>query len=344
LRDIREITIEQISTWVAEQGEPAFRGKQIAESLWKRGVRSFDEMSNLSLSSRKKLHESFSFKTATIEHESRSKDQTAKFLFSLHDKKKVEGVLIPSRERVTACISSQVGCPLGCRFCATGNMGFTRNLQSHEIFDQYLLMNQKSREYFGHDLSNLVFMGMGEPLLNYEAVMGAIHYLTAPRGIGLSHSRITLSTVGIVKEIYRLADENFRAGLAVSLHSADERIRQHLIPASKTNPLPELQTALQYYVQKTNARITFEYVLLHQVNDSLQDAAKLAHFCKSFPVKINILEYNETGSLFKSSPKHKRDDFLNFLMDKNLIVQSRRKKGEDIDAACGQLATRETEK
>lgn len=337
-KDIRELSREEIEGFLKSNNDKPFRTKQINEWLWKKNVRSFEEMTNLSQNLRELLKANFDFKTMSIMREERSFDKTTKFVFELHDGNQVEGVLIPSENRVTACISSQVGCPLGCLFCATGTMGFTRNLHYSEIIDQFAIMEEKSIEYFEQPISNIVYMGMGEPLLNYDNVMTSIDILTSKQYRGLSPSRITLSTVGLIKGIRKLADDQFKAGLAISLHSADEKIRQKIMPASNANPLSELQKALQYYVEKTGQRITFEYLLLDNVNDSIRSADKLAQYCRSFPVKINLIEYNSTShSEFKSSTPEHTETFVHYLETKNMIVNIRKSKGKDIAAACGQL-------
>jgi 23S rRNA (adenine2503-C2)-methyltransferase len=337
MKDIRYISNDELVLFLEKCGEKAFRAKQIREWLWKKDIQSFDEMLNLSLSLRESLKNNFEFKTTLIEKEEKSIDRTVKFVFKLFDGNKIEGVLIPSDKRVTACISSQVGCPLGCRFCATGSMGFTRHLHFSEIIDQYSLMNKKALEYYSHDISNIVYMGMGEPLINYDNVKKSIDILTSSEGKGLSPARITLSTVGIVQGIRRLADEGFKCGLAISLHSADEEKRKKIMPVTTSNTLLELQDALRYYVEKTKSRITIEYLLLDKINDSQNDAMKLAQFCRAFPVKINIIEYNTTDSEFVGSNPEKKEIFVNYLESKNLIVNIRHSRGQDISAACGQL-------
>jgi len=337
MKDIRYISNDELVLFLEKCGEKAFRAKQIREWLWKKDIQSFDEMLNLSLSLRESLKNNFEFKTTLIEKEEKSIDRTVKFVFKLFDGNKIEGVLIPSDKRVTACISSQVGCPLGCRFCATGSMGFTRHLHFSEIIDQYSLMNKKALEYYSHDISNIVYMGMGEPPINYDNVKKSIDILTSSEGKGLSPARITLSTVGIVQGIRRLADEGFKCGLAISLHSADEEKRKKIMPVTTSNTLLELQDALRYYVEKTKSRITIEYLLLDKINDSQNDAMKLAQFCRAFPVKINIIEYNTTDSEFVGSNPEKKEIFVNYLESKNLIVNIRHSRGQDISAACGQL-------
>lgn len=342
MEDIRNISIEQLEDFLVSIGEKKFRAKQIWSWLWQKGAGSFDEMTNISAALRQQLAASFTFHRTVIAQEAHSKDKTAKFAFRLYDDKYVEGVLIPSGERVTACISSQVGCPLGCTFCATGTMGFIRNMHYSEIVDEYVLMDRRARELYGNGISNIVFMGMGEPLLNFNNVMTAIDKLTAKDGWGLSPTRITLSTAGIVKGIKALADRNFPCGLAISLHSADPAVRQVIMPVTDHNSLHDLQAALVYYHQKTGARITFEYLLLSKVNDTRQAAEKLARYCRPFPVKINIIEYNETeGGLYHRSYPNQREEFIDYLKSCNMVVNVRQSRGQDIAAACGQLVKKD---
>jgi 23S rRNA (adenine2503-C2)-methyltransferase len=351
--DIREISSEQLFEFLQQQNEKPFRAKQLHDWLWKKNITSFEEMINIPKNLQEKLKENFSFLQTKIETEVVSSDKTIKCLFRLFDEEQIEGVLIPSQGRVTACVSSQAGCALKCAFCATGTLGFTRQLRFWEIIDQYILMNRRAIETFGTPIGNIVFMGMGEPLLNYDNLLKAIEILTSPEGNGLSPSRITVSTVGITEGIRKLADDSFKANLAVSLHIADNEKRSQLIPVNKTNSLQELQDALRYYVEKTKQRITIEYVLLQNINDSLEDAEKLCRFCKAFPVKINIIEYNATDKdaqnvrrrfqpappeqNFQPSSTEKKNAFTAHLESKNLIVNVRQSRGKDIAAACGQL-------
>ena|GEM_PF-4217 len=336
--DIRETSSENLMAFLQQHNEKSFRAKQLHDWLWKKNVTSFEEMINIPKNLQERLKADFTFLQTKIEKEIVSSDKTIKFLFRLFDEEQIEGVLIPSQGRVTACISSQAGCPLNCSFCATGTLGFVRQLRFWEIIDQYVLMNRRAIEVFGTPISNIVLMGMGEPLLNYDNVLKAIEILTSPNGNGLSPSRITLSTVGINAGIRKLADDGFKANLAVSLHIADNEKRSALIPVNQTNPLQELQDALRYYVEKTNQRITIEYVLLQNINDSLEDAEKLCRFCKAVPVKINIIEYNATDTQFQPSTPEKKEIFKAHLESKNLVVNVRQSRGKDIAAACGQLA------
>ena len=335
--DIRETSSEQLLEFLKQQNEKPFRAKQLYDWLWKKNVTSFEEMFNIPKNLQEQLHNHFTFLQTRIEKEVVSSDKTLKILFRLFDEEQIEGVLIPSQGRVTACVSSQVGCALKCSFCATGTLGFTRQLRFWEIIDQYVLMNRRALETFGMSISNIVFMGMGEPLLNYDNLFKAIEILTSPNGNGLSPSRITVSTVGITAGIRKWADDGCKVNLALSLHVADNEKRSQLIPVNKTNTLQEIQDALRYYVEKTKQRITIEYLLLHNINDSLEDAEKLCCFCKAFPVKINIIEYNATDTQFQSSTSEKKAAFTAHLESKNLIVNVRQSRGGDIAAACGQL-------
>jgi 23S rRNA (adenine2503-C2)-methyltransferase len=321
--------------------EKPFRAKQIWEWLWKKGARSFQEMSTLPASLRQTLADEFLFQVISLDTLLKSEDKTMKLGFELMDGQKIEGVLIPSSSRTTACISTQSGCPLGCKFCATGKFGFKRNLSVGEIFDEVMILNDLSITQFQKPLSNIVIMGMGEPFLNYEAVMGAIEKITAPELMGMSPKRITLSTSGLVPEIMRFADANCGVQLAISLHSANQQFRESIMPIAKKYPLADLVKALKYYHEKTSERITLEYLLMEDVNDTLDDARELAAFCKNFPVKINLIQYNEVDGIpYKKPAPEIVSEFGSFLENKNLIVNIRRSRGTDIAAACGQLANK----
>lgn len=336
--DIKKLGLNEIECFLAEHNEKKFRAKQIYEWLWVKNCTDFDEMSNLSKKMRQLLADTFIFQSLQIYSKQTSSDGTVKVAFETFDNEIIEGVLIPSRDRATACISSQIGCSLNCNFCATGKLGFKRNLTRAEIVEQFFALNQLSEENFDTGLTNIVVMGMGEPLLNYDETLNALNILSDPKGLNISPRRITLSTVGIVKMIYQLADDNVRFNLAVSLHSADQSVRTKLIPSAHTNSLNDLAKAIRYFNQKTNTRVTIEYLLLNKVNDSLTDAQKLALFCRNFPCKVNLIEYNATGEDFQKSPQQNVNEFMQFLESKNMIVNLRYSKGEDIDAACGQLA------
>lgn len=339
--NIFKLSIKDIKEILLSFGEKDFRAKQIDEWLWKKGVRCFDEMTNLSKHTRELLAEKLYIPELSIEHYQQSSDDTVKYAFKLEDGHLIEGVLIPSMDRTTACISTQVGCPLNCSFCATGQLGFIRNLEYYEIFDQVLSINSCSIKRFDKALSNIVIMGMGEPLLNYDNVNTAINLITGKKGLEMSPSRITLSTVGIIEGIKRMADEKLAVNLAISLHSAIQEKRISIIPAGKSNPLGKLRDALSYYYNKTGNRVTLEYLMLKGINDSEDDAKALAVFCKAFPTKINLIEYNEVEyTEFKRSLSKDIERFKSFLEQKNMVVTVRRSRGQDIDAGCGQLANK----
>lgn len=339
-KDIREISEEELTLFLTSNREKAFRTKQIMQWIRQKGVHSFEEMTNLSKNIRDLLSENYLFRTLTADRVQKASDGTVKTAWLLQDGLHVESVLIPGDGRFTVCVSSQAGCKLGCQFCATGSLGFKRDLTAGEIFDQVLAAKQEAEQQH-LPLSNIVFMGMGEPLLNYTNVLRAIDWITSPEGLGMSPSRITVSTAGIPEKIRQLAEEEVRFNLAVSLHSAKQEVRAKLMPVSKAYPLDVLAESLKYFIEKTGTRPTFEYLLLNGINDSLDDARALALYCKQFPVKINIIEYNSVeGSPFRHTPGKQRDAFIKFLTDRNMIVNIRHSKGKDIDAACGQLANK----
>lgn len=340
-KNIRHLSLENIKNFLAENNEKAFKAKQIYEWLWKKSVTDFDQMTNISKNLRQLLSDNFSLDTVKVNSVFKSADGTIKSSFLLKDGQIIEGVLIPSHNRMTACISTQVGCALGCKFCATGKIGFIRNLETEEIYDQVVLISKQAEEYYQKKLSNIVYMGMGEPMLNYDNVIKSIKIITSETGLAISPHRITISSAGITKMIKKFADENLKVNLAISLHSANDNIRSSIMPVNKKNPLNDLIEALKYYYSKTNNRLRIEYLLLKDVNDSLLDAKELLVFCKNFPVKINIIEYNPNdGSDFQKSDEKRLKTFTDLLKEKNLIVNIRRSRGKDIDAACGQLANK----
>lgn len=343
-KNIREASLQEISQFLTENGEKAFRAKQIWQWLWQRGVMNFEDMTNLSKATRDLLADTYEFDVFISDCVQTASDGTVKTAWRLHDGSLIESVLIPGNQKFTVCVSSQVGCKLGCTFCATGTLGFKRDLSAGEIFCQ-VIAAKKAAEAQGQTLSNIVFMGMGEPLLNYGNVMTAIDRITAEDGLAMSPYRITLSTAGIPDKIRRLADDQVRFNLAVSLHSAKEAVRTSLMPVNKAYPLAEIADSLKYFVAKTGIRPTFEYLLLKDLNDNLEDAKALAQYCRQFPIKINIIEYNSvSGSGFQHSPDRKRDEFIKFLESCNMVVNLRHSKGKDIDAACGQLAAGKNKK
>lgn len=337
--DILSLTLDEIKNFLVEKGEKAFRAKQIYEWLWKKPVNSFEGMTNLSKDLRTLLNENFVIQSVKVEDVQISKDKTIKVTFRLFDGALIEGVLIPSEDRSTACISSQVGCNLSCEFCATAKLGLKRNLSYGEIYHQVVELMRLADEKYKLSLTNIVLMGMGEPLLNYANVLKAMDMVSSEDGLRMSAQRITLSTVGLPRMIKKLADDNVKFNLAVSLHSANEKKRSEFMPANNRNSLKEIKEALIYFNEKTGQRVTFEYLLMEDLNDSLKDAAEFAEYCKNFPVKINIIEYNSTGDArFKRSSNEKFNAFVIFMKSKNLVVNVRRSRGMDIDAACGQLA------
>lgn len=335
--DIRDLDVEQITEALKAMGEPSFRAKQIHQWLWQKGARSFEEMTNLSKSLREKLAEAFTFHVAKIHTAQHSKDGTIKVAFELFDGNKIEGVMIPTSSRTTACVSSQVGCSLDCKFCATGYLKRMRNLSAAEIFDQVWLINELAEEHHGKRLDNIVYMGMGEPLLNYVNVLRSVHLITSPEGLGMSPQRLTISTAGIAKMIQKLADDGIKTNLALSLHSANNEKRSAIMPINDSNNLEMLAEALNYWYDKTGIRPTLEYTVIEGVNDGPEEEKKLVIFAKKFPSKINLIEYNPI-SLADYQPTDRLDAFAAALEKQKLIVHVRRSRGKDIDAACGQLA------
>ena len=335
--DIRDLEIPQITEALKAMGEPSFRAKQIYQWLWQKGARSFEEMTNLSKPLREKLTDNFSFNVVKIHTAQHSKDGTIKVAFEMHDGNKVEGVLIPTNSRTTACVSSQVGCSLDCKFCATGYLKRMRNLTAAEIFDQVWLINELAIEHYGKRLDNIVYMGMGEPLLNYANVLRSVQTITSPDGLGMSPQRLTLSTAGIAKMIQKLADDGVKTNLALSLHSANNEKRSAIMPINDSNNLEMLAEALGYWYDKTGIRPTLEYTVIEGVNDGQEEEKELIVFARKFPCKINLIEYNPI-SLADYQPTGRLDAFAAALDKQRLIVHVRRSRGKDIDAACGQLA------
>jgi len=320
-------------------GEPAFRAKQVYEWIWKKAARSFDAMGNIPKTTREWLSEKFSLQIVTTAEAQYSSDRTIKSSFQLHDNNLVEGVLIPTRERVTACVSSQVGCSLTCSFCATGYLDRKRNLESFEIYDQVVLIRDQAQEKYGQALTNIVYMGMGEPLLNYANVLKSIEQITSPEGLGMSPRRITVSTAGIAKMIQKLGDDQVKFNLALSLHAANDTKRNQIMPINESNTLQALKAALLYFFEKTGNEITLEYIVFNKFNDTIEDARELYEFAKGIPCKINLIEYNPIAqSSFVNAEADAIAKFSAFLESKRMIVNIRRSRGRDIDAACGQLA------
>jgi 23S rRNA (adenine2503-C2)-methyltransferase len=343
LTDIRSLSFEEIKTAFDEKGEKHFRAKQVYEWLWKKSIHDFDGMTNLSKELREKLKERFVIYSISLADRQVSSDKTIKCAFKLHDSNVVEGVLIPTTSRMTACISSQVGCSLTCAFCATGKLKRMRNLEASEIYDQVVALRDQAENTYNIPLSNIVYMGMGEPLLNYKNTLASVEKITSPEGLGMSPQRITVSTAGIAKMIMKLGDDGVKFNLALSLHAANDEKRNKIMPINEQNSLDALAEALRYFYDKTGTRVTYEYIIFRNFNDELQDARELAEFCKHVPCKVNIIEYNpiDDGE-YQQADAHKVDAFARFLESKNIVVNVRRSRGKDIDAACGQLANKNT--
>jgi len=340
-QDIRALSLEDLKSFFTEHNLQAFRAKQVYQWLWQKGAHNFSEMTNLSKEVRSLLEETFSINHIAIDQQQRSTDGTIKNAVKLHDNLVVESVLIPTASRTTACVSSQVGCSLDCTFCATAQLKRMRNLNPDEIYDQVVAIDRQSQLYFHRPLSNIVFMGMGEPLMNYKNVLAAIEKITSADALGMSPKRITLSTSGIPKMIQKLADEQVKFQLAVSLHSARQQVREQIMPFAENFPLESLLEALQYWYQKTKKRITFEYVIWKGVNDTPEDIQALVRFCKQVPSKVNLIQYNSIGDpKFQQAPEHRIQAYVEALEAASIVVTIRRSRGEDIDAACGQLANK----
>ena len=339
--DIRQLTLEKLTERITEKGEKAFRAKQVYEWLWKKSAHSFDDMTNLSLPFRNWLKEHFIIKDMLVADSQRSADGTIKNAFKLFDKNVVEGVLIPTEKRITACISSQVGCSLTCAFCATGKMDRLRNLDADEIYDQVVAIKDQAEGQYNRALTNIVYMGMGEPLLNYKNVLASVDKICSDKGLGMSPRRITVSTAGIAKLIKKLGDDEVKFNLAVSLHAANDEKRNKIMPINEQNSLDVLAESLQYYYEKTHNRVTFEYIIFKDFNDEIEDARELVAFCKKVPSKVNIIEYNSIdGGEFEQADPDKVDRFTAYLENRGIVAKVRRSRGKDIDAACGQLANK----
>lgn len=340
-RDIRSLTKEQLRDFFVVNGDKAFRGNQVYEWLWSKVSHSFDEMTNISKETRKMLEENFVINHISVDQMQRSNDGTIKNAVRLHDGLMVESVLIPTETRTTACVSSQVGCSLDCKFCATSRLKRMRNLNPDEIYDQVAAINQESLLYHNRKLTNIVFMGMGEPLMNYNNVLKSIDKITSPEGLGMSPKRITLSTSGIPKMIKKMADDEVKFNLAVSLHSAIDEVRTQIMPFNKTFPLDDLREALEYWYEKTQRMITYEYIVWNGINDTKEAIDALVKYCKYVPCKVNIIEYNpiDDGE-FQQAQSRAINDYVSVLEMNDIVVNVRRSRGKDIDAACGQLANK----
>ena len=339
--DIRSLTLDELTSFFQKNSLPSYKAKQVYEWLWKKSCLSFDEMTNISLETRKLLKNKFVINHINIDRFQKSNDGTIKNAIALFDDLFVESVLIPTKNRTTACVSSQVGCSLDCEFCATSKMDRIRNLNPDEIYDQVATINSQSLNYYGKPLSNIVFMGMGEPLLNYNNVIEGIKKITSKNGLGMSPKRITVSTSGISKMIIKMADDNVKFNLAVSLHSAIEKTRNEIMPFTKNFPLNDLKQAIKHWYSKTKKIVTYEYIVWNNINDDDEHINALVDFCKFSPSKVNLIEYNSTeNSLFNSASDNIIDRYIDALEKNKIPVTIRKSRGKDIDAACGQLANK----
>ena len=339
--DFRSLRREEVRAHFAAWAEPAYRADQVYDWLWSKGAQSFEEMSNLPKALRIKLTEEFEFRPQRIESVQRSTDGTSKNAVRLHDGLVVESVLIPTEKRITACVSSQVGCAMGCAFCATARLKRMRNLEPDEIYDQVRAIDEQGRSEFGRPLTNIVFMGMGEPLMNYKNTIEAIDRITSPKGLGMSPKRITLSTVGLPKMIRKLADDGVKFNLAVSLHSARDEVRAKIMPVNDVAPIEELRSSLEYWYAATKRKVTFEYVVWRDVNDQPEDIRALVELAKRVPCKVNLIEYNSIGDeRFRQASPEVLQDYVDALARISVLAKVRHSRGKDIDAACGQLANK----
>jgi 23S rRNA (adenine2503-C2)-methyltransferase len=339
--DIRSLTLDELTSFFQKNDLPSYKAKQVYEWLWKKSCLSFDDMTNISLETRKLLKNKFVINHINIDRFQKSNDGTIKNAIALFDDLFVESVLIPTKNRTTACVSSQVGCSLDCEFCATSKMDRIRNLNPDEIYDQVATINSQSLNYYGKPLSNIVFMGMGEPLLNYNNVIEGIKKITSKNGLGMSPKRITVSTSGISKMIIKMADDNVKFNLAVSLHSAIEKTRNEIMPFTKKFPLNDLKQAIKHWYSKTKKIVTYEYIVWNNINDDDEHINALVDFCKFSPSKVNLIEYNSTeNSLFNSASENIIDRYIDALEKNKIPVTIRKSRGKDIDAACGQLANK----
>jgi 23S rRNA (adenine2503-C2)-methyltransferase len=339
--DIRELSLEEVQALVAQVGEKPYRAKQLWEWLWKKHAHSWDAMSDLPKAFRAQLAERTVLRPLVLAEEQVSKDGTVKCAFKTHDGHVVEGVLIPTPTRLTACISSQIGCSLTCSFCATGKLKRIRNLDAAEIVDQVTMINALALKYHKQGLTNIVYMGMGEPLLNYANTMRSAERISAEDGLGMSARRITVSTAGIAKMIRKLADDGARFNLALSLHAANDAKRDRIMPINEQSTLTELKDALRYYTRVLRREVTFEYILLRGFNDSQTDAQELVRYASDVHAKVNLIEYNPIdGGEFGRTESKDAEAFQQYLDKKGIIARIRRSRGRDIDAACGQLANK----
>ncbi len=340
-RDIRKLKQEELKEYFVQLGEKPFRAQQVYEWLWNKSAKSFDQMTNLSNDLRDVLKEHFVLNHIKVDHMQRSADGTIKNAVTLFDGMVVESVLIPTEKRITACVSSQVGCSLACKFCATARLKRQRNLTPDEIYDQVVAIKEQAELFFNRPLTNIVFMGMGEPLLNYANVVSAIEKITSQKGLNMASRRITVSTVGVAKMIEKMADDNVKFNLAVSLHAAIDKTRSSIMPINDTNSLTQLGDALRYWYDKTGRKVTYEYVVWKGINDNEEHARALLKFCKIIPSKVNLIEYNpiDDGE-FQQASEQSLNMYMEILESQGITTRIRKSRGKDIDAACGQLANK----
>ncbi|MEQ8424256.1 MAG: 23S rRNA (adenine(2503)-C(2))-methyltransferase RlmN [Cyclobacteriaceae bacterium] len=340
-RDIRKLKLDELKSFFVDHGDKPFRAQQVYEWLWQKSCKDFDQMTNISLPTRELLKEHFVINHIQVDNMQRSEDGTIKNAVKLHDGLIVESVLIPTEKRITACVSSQVGCSLDCKFCATARLKRMRNLNADEIYDQVAAIKEQSELFFGRPLTNIVFMGMGEPLLNYNNVITAIDKITSPKGLNMAARRLTVSTVGVAKMIKKMADDEVKFNLAVSLHAAINKTRSSIMPINDTNSLEELAEAIKYWYAKRKKKVTYEYVVWKGINDDIEHAQALLKFCKHAPSKVNLIEYNtieEDG--FQQAGDEALRMYQELLESNGITARIRKSRGKDIDAACGQLANK----
>lgn len=342
-RNIRHLSLDEILEYLESIGEKKFRAGQIWDWLWKLNAQSFADMSNLSKELREKLGQSFTLPALVVDGTQYSADGTIKSRFRTFDGHFVEGVMIPTTERLTACVSSQIGCSLSCKFCATGYIEKKRNLQFDEIYDEVMLINQQCEKIYQKKITNIVFMGMGEPLMNYRQVLKAIERITAPDGLAMSPRRITVSTAGVSKLIRQLGDDDVKFNLALSLHAATDKKRNEIMAINESNDLKSLVEALNYFYKMTGNKVTLEYILFDKFNDTLKDADDLIKIYRQVPADlVNIIEYNPIEfARFKKPDEQTVEAFMTYLEKNRVNSRLRRSRGKDIDAACGQLANKQ---
>ncbi|WP_340106861.1 23S rRNA (adenine(2503)-C(2))-methyltransferase RlmN [Rhodohalobacter sp. 8-1] len=348
--DLKSLTTAELKEFTDELGLMGYRADQLYQWLYQKGASSFDEMTNLSKDLRSELDKIAQVRRISIHSQQQSKDGTIKFLFQLDgpEEYKVEAVLIPdfypdgAPNRLTVCVSSQVGCMFGCSFCATGKMGFFRNLTHGEIVDQVQIINEVAEETYGKKITNIVYMGMGEPMHNFKSVVESARIISNPLGMDMSPKRITISTVGLTKQIKQLADLDLGVNLAISLHAADDEKRNEIMPINTSLNLEKLEEAVRYFYEETGLSVTYEYLLFDHFNDDVVDAKKLASIVRWIPSKVNIIMYNNVDGVALQRVKEQRlDRFMKQLVSQRVTATVRRSRGDDIDAGCGQLAIRE---